>query len=54
MIHHILIEVKKLASYDEEDGLDITRNRRKSKLSRFDNKATIPIFSVGMRFGGRK
>jgi hypothetical protein len=42
------------ASYDEEDGAYITRNRRKIKFSRFDNNATIPIFSVGMRLGGRK
>jgi hypothetical protein len=42
------------AYYDEEDGADMTGNRRKIRLPRFDNKATIPIFLVGMRFGGRK
>lgn len=40
------------ASYDEEeDGEGL---RRQSRFARFDSKAEIPIFSLGMTFRGRK
>ncbi|CAL4993519.1 unnamed protein product [Urochloa decumbens] len=42
------------ASYDDEEGLEISGCRRKSKFPRFDETAQLPIFSVGMTFRGRE
>ncbi|TVU45368.1 hypothetical protein EJB05_04855, partial [Eragrostis curvula] len=42
------------ASYDDEEGLDTSGIRRKSRFPRYDEKATIPVFSIGMTFRGRE
>ncbi|KAK8445163.1 hypothetical protein SEVIR_9G269700v4 [Setaria viridis] len=41
------------ASYDDDEGLEISGSRKKSKFLRFDGTAPLPIFLVGMTFRGR-
>jgi hypothetical protein len=42
------------ASYDDDEGPEITDCMSKSKFPRFDDTATIPVFSIGMTFRGRE
>ena len=42
------------ASYDEEEGHEISGCRRKSKFPRFDGTVALPVFSIGMTFRGRE
>lgn len=42
------------ASYDEEEGSEVNTVRRRSRFPRYDGKATIPVFAVGMTFRGRE
>lgn len=42
------------ASYDDDEGPEISGSRKKSKFPRLDDTAPLPVFSVGMTFRGRE